>query len=1164
MTRIVLSISFLILFTSIGLAQEQLSNKRSKVIAVDSLPMVLDSLTILEESLVITDEQGNTVHENNYLLFRNELLWATDNGAKQIKVEYRVLPYALHNSNSNLDTSKIEIDRNGDYIGFDLSPYEKKEKLIDSKDLDYSGSFSRGISFGNNQNLVLNSSFEMALAGNLGDDVEILAAIRDDNLPLQPEGNTQQLQEFDRVFIQLKKGNAALIAGDYELGKPDSYFMNYFKKLKGATAENLFELSDKASLKTKASFAISRGKFVRENIIAQEGNQGPYRLEGADGERFIIILGGTEKVFLDGILLKRGLEEDYIIDYNRADILFTNKILITKDSRIIVEFEYVVQNYTRSLMAFNTEYKTEKMRAYFNLYSEQDGKISGAANDLDSLQKSILVNAGDNPDNAIDSTVLLLDEFNEFRVSYKAVDTTYFVGPQQFNPQILVYSTNRDSALIAANFIDVGPGNGDYIIDNSNAANGRVHRWVAPDPSTGSHNGNFSIGRKLIPPNKLAMYTAGVEYQLSKNSSILTEVALSNNDLNRFSTVDSGDDTGVAVFSQFKNTREFGKDTSWVLDTKIGYEFVQQNFKSLNPYRNAEFTRDWNISSLSTEKAMEQIGRGGFVLTKKKLGSLTYEFSGFLRASVYTGTKHFTRLNVRKNGFAVDLQGSLLNTDATDQSSTFFRPKADLSKTFKKLDSWKLGVYGEREKNDRYANNSDSLSANSFYYDLYKIYVESKQSDNFMIGANYRQRFDYAPIDKDFLQNTSTDEFNINGNWKQSKASNLRWNLSYRKLMIQDTSLTNLDPQETFLGRLEHSLSLFKGAIRSSTNYEIGSGQERKIEFQYLPVAPGEGLYTWIADLNGDSIPQLNEIEEAAFQSDADIIRLSIFTDDFIRTNNVSLNQSLRIDPRSLWYQKKGAKKFFSRFSSQSTLLINRKTKEADDVAAWNPFQINVADTTLVSTTSNIRNTLSFNKGDSKYDLNIGMFDQSNKVVLTSGFESRKNKEQFLRSRWNISKKISNINRAAYGRRSNDSEFFDNRDYNIEFFKLEPQLTFLFFKNFRAILSYKYQNSENTLPQGGEKAIIHDFNLETTFNQSSKTSFRTSVSYVKIDFDGIPNSSLEFAMLEGLRNGENFLWNFTFNRKIAKNIQMELNYEGRKTGMSNMVHVGRAQVRASF
>ena len=543
---------------------------------------------------------------------------------------------------------------------------------------------------------------------------------------------------------------------------------------------------------------------------------------------------------------------------------------------------------------------------------------------------------------------------------------------------------------------------------------------------------------------------------------------------------------------------------------------------------------------------------------------MSYEFSGFLRNSLYTGTKHFSRLNFKKRGFAVDVQGNLLNTDGTEERSTFFRPKADISKTFKQLDNWKLGVYGEREKNDRFSNTSDTLSQQSFYYDLYKVYLESKQNEDFTIGANYRQRYDYAPVNTGFIQNTIAEEFNINGNWRQSKASTLRWNLSYRNLTIADTTLTNLDPQETFLGRLEHSLSLFKGAIRSSTNYEIGSGQERKLEFQYLPVAPGEGVYTWIADLNGDSIPQINEIEEAVFQSDANIIRVSIFTDEFIRTNNVSLNQSLRIDPRSLWYQETGTKKFLSRFSTQSTLRIIRKTRQADEIDAWNPFQLNIADTSLVSATSAIRNTLFFNQGDSKYDIQLGMSDNQNKVVLTTGSESRLNIEQFLKTRWNITQKISNIISLTRGKRKNDSEFFDNRDYDIEFYRIEPQFTFLINRNFRNILTYKFQNSKNILPKGGEKAVIHDFKLETTFNQSSKTSFRTSFTFVQINFDGTANSSLEFAMLDGLRNGVNFLWDFSFDRRIAKNIQMVLSYEGRKSGVANIVHVGRAQVRATF
>lgn len=1133
-------------------------------IALDSLPMLLDTLTVLPESVEIKDDQGVLINKSDYVLIKNELYWASSNKPKRIQIDFSVLPYDLYKSFNHLDTTKIEIDNNGDYIGFDFSPYEPQSGLIDNKGLDYNGSFARGISFGNNQNLVLNSSFNLQLAGNLGDDVEILAAISDNNIPLQPEGNTQQLQEFDKIFIQLKKGKSSLTAGDYELSRPNSYFMNYFKKLKGATAENLWEINDKSSFQTKASVAIARGKFTRNNTVAQEGNQGPYRLEGGEGERFIIVLAGTEKVFLDGELLKRGLEEDYIIDYNRADVLFTNKRLITKDTRIIVEFEYAVQNYTRSLFAVNNEYKTDKLRLYLNVYSEQDGINSGGASDLDSLQKSILINAGDNPEFAVASGVDTLQEFNQFRVAYKMIDTTFMIGGFPQTEEILVYSTNKDSARFSANFLEKPFGDGDYIIDNSTAANGRIYRWVAPDPATGARNGNYIPGRNLIPPNKQALYTFGGEYQFSKNSSIITEVAISNNDLNRFSSFDDDDDTGIAVFSQFKNSKALGKKDIWILDTQIGYEFVQKDFKALNPYRNAEFTRDWNIRNLGNEKAREQIGKGGFTLTKKNFGSLSYEFSGFLRNDLYTGTKHFSRLNIKKNGFALDLQGNLLNTDATTERSTFFRPKADISKIFKKLDNWKLGVYGEREKNDRFANDSDTLSQQSFYYDLYKIYIESKQNEDFMVSANYRKRYDYAPVNTDFLQNTVAEEFNINGNWRQSKASALRWNLSYRKLAIADTLLTNLEAQETFLGRLEHSLSLFKGAIRSSTNYEIGSGQERKQEFQYLPVAPGEGVYTWIADLNGDSIPQINEIEEAVFQNEANIIRLSIFTDDFIRTNNVSLNQSLRIDPRSLWYQKKGTKKFFSRFSSQSTLRIVRKTRQADDIAAWNPFQLDIADTSLVSTTSAIRNTLFFNQGDSKYDIQLGMSNNQNKVVLTTGFESRLSTEQFFKTRWNITRKISNIVSFSRGNRSNDSEFFNNRDYDIEFYRIAPEFTFLVSKNFRNILSYKFQTSKNILPEGGETAIIHDFKLETTFNQSSKSSFRTSFSYVRINFNGMANSSLEFAMLEGLRNGENYLWDFSFDRRLGKNIQMVLSYEGRKSGVANIVHVGRAQVRATF
>ncbi len=1170
MNKILSCILFLLIAWGTSSAQTPLSNQRIQRVAIKDLPQALDSLTVIPNSLEVWTAAGARLDSSFYELKAEQLHWLGPPSKDSLELRFRVLPYDLDYTLSHLDTTRIELAPDGTYIGFDFRPYEEdEEKLIDFKGLNYNGSFARGVSFGNTQNLVLNSSFNLQLAGKLGNDVEILAAITDNNIPLQPEGNTQQLQEFDRIFIQLKRRNTSLIAGDYELARPNSHFMNYFKKLQGATFSHESDLGDNKRLSTKMSVAISRGKFARNIIQQQEGNQGPYQLQGAEGERFIIVEAGTEKIFIDGQIMIRGLDGDYIIDYNRAEIIFTNKRLITKDSRIIAEFEYSVQTYLRSLYAVNTEYQSDKMRLYFNLYSEQDSKTSGGARDLDSLERQILNDVGDDLSAAFAPGIDTLEEFSEFRISYKQVDTSFSIQGIPAGQTILVYTTNKDSARFTANFLEVGSGNGDYVIDGTTGANGRVFRWVAPDPNTGIRQGNYTPAIRLIAPNQLQLMTAGGEFQLSKNSYLKTELAFSHNDPNRFSSIGNDNNTGLALFTNFRDERQIGKtDNGWKLETEANYEMVQETFKALNPYRNAEFNRDWNISQVNNnsngpqQPALEHLGNGGMTIVKSGYGQLKYQFGGYVRQGLYNGTRHVALFQFKRNGYDVRLEGNWLFSDSERENTRFSRPRVELSKTFKQLNNWKIGFYGERERNQRQASTSDTLSNNSFYYDLYRIFLQSPENNGFRFGANYQQRYDYLPRQADFGQATVADEFNLNGGWQQGRNSRLGWNLTYRKLVITDNKLIDLDPQETFLGRIEHSLNLLKGVIRSNTNYELGSGQERKLEFQYLPVAAGEGVYTWVNDLNGDSIPQINEIEEAVFQNDANIVRVSLFTDEFIRTNNVEFNQSLRLEPRSIWYRKKGIKKFISRFSTQSTVRISRKTREAEGVSAWNPFQLAIADTSLVSITSGIRNTLFFNRSNPKYDLQFGQLDNRNKVVLTSGFESRTNQEYFFRARWNITQKFTTIINLAQGTKQNDSEFFDNRDFNIEFQKIEPQLSLLPSQNFRNIFNYKFQKSTNTL--GGETAVIQDFGMETTYNQSNKTSLRLDLSFVRIRYDGSANSSLEFAMLEGLRDGANYLWNVSLDRRLARNIQLNISYEGRRSGDNPTVHVGRAQVRASF
>ncbi len=1165
MRKLFPGILFWCLLATTAFAQrEGLSNLRTKAIIPAPPRQTLDSLTIIPNSVEIFKLPFGARLDTSFFTINNtDIIWNKPI-ENQLVIRYRVLPYNLGKTYVRLDTTQAQTTANGDII-ISYNPYsDRQESLIDFKGLDYNGSFARGISFGNNQDLVLNSNFNLQLAGEIGDGIEILAAITDENIPIQPEGNTRQLQEFDRIFIQLKKNNSSLIAGDYDLKRPNSYFMNYFKRLQGASVSNISQLG-KGTITTGGSVAISRGQFARNQIQQQEGNQGPYKLTGSQGEQFIIILSGTEKVWLDGQLLQRGIEDDYIIDYNTGEILFTNKRLITKDSRIIVEFEYSDQNYLRSFYAGNVEYKQDKLRLYANIFNQSDSRTSTGGQNLSDQQKRILAQAGDNPAQAIISSIDTL-AFTPTRVLYKirAIER-----PCGTIDTILIYSTDPDSAQYTARFSFVGANRGNYVLDNTQIANERVYRFVEPDPLTCQPRGEYAPVIQLLAPKQQQLITFGGEYQLGKNAGLQTELAISNNDQNRFSNLDSGDDTGIAAYTSFR--KGFKLDSLWRIDTDFGYEFVQQRFQPLNPYRNPEFLRDWSLANVqgvgNVARATEHLGRGGFTLKRAGLGQLQYIFSGFFRDSLYNGNRHFAQLQLKRKGWDFSTEGSLLLADALGEHNRFFRPRVSFSKTFQELNNWKIGIYSEREKNERIATASDTLNKSSFYYDLYRVFLESPVTEKFSFSTKYQQREDFAPFGNEFKKSTIANELNVNGTWNIQRTLQLAGNFTYRRLHLLNELLVKDVQQEseTFLGRTDVNFTFWKGVLRANNTYEIGSGQEPRVDFTYVKVRQGEGTHIWLDSLyNNDGVIQPNEMEIAPFPDIADYVRVSTFTNQYIRANYVNLNSSLLLTPKAVWFDKKGLRNFMSKFSTQSTLIINRKTLDNADISPWNPFQLDVADTSLVSVSSNIRNILFFNRANPKYDLQIGNSMLSNKFVQTSGFESRRNTEQFFRSRVNATKSISAQLNLTRGERLSDSQFFDNRDYNILSWQIEPQFTWLPSRDFRTIVSYKFQTDRNIFDDNPAEATQNNLSLEMTFNSGSNTSIRARSSFVNIDFEGTPNSPVGFAILNGLQPGKNFLWNLSLDRQLSRNLRLNLSYEGRKTGEARVVHVGRAQVAAVF
>src|SRR5690606_2108076 len=135
--------------------------------------------------------------------------------------------------------------------------------------------------------------------------------------------------------------------------------------------------------------------------------------------------------------LQRGQENDYIIDYNTGELTFTAKQLITKDKRIVAEFQYAERNYSRSLFFFVEEVQTKKARFYFNAYNEQDNKNKSLQQQLSQEQKNVLIAVGDSLNDAVYSGVVNVP-FNRSDVFYKKIDTLV----NGFQDSVFVYSTD--------------------------------------------------------------------------------------------------------------------------------------------------------------------------------------------------------------------------------------------------------------------------------------------------------------------------------------------------------------------------------------------------------------------------------------------------------------------------------------------------------------------------------------------------------------------------------------------------------------------------------------------------------------------------------------------------------------------------------------------------
>ncbi len=1154
-----IAIVFFTLLVSIATGQN-LSNLRSKPIPIYPDTVQIDTFSIAPGTFrLYTSDQLIDTSAYTLDFINSRLIWKKKSGAyKQLStdsvtVKYRAFSFLFskevtHKNKAIISTNSAQ--------PFYYTAKTREPELFRLSGLTRSGSISRGVSFGNNQDVFVNSSLNLQLSGKLTDDVEILAAITDENIPVQPEGNTQQLQDFDKVFIQISNPKNKLIAGDFDVTRPTGYFMNYFKRGQGAAFSSIidFDTTKQQLLKVGGALAVSKGKFARNTITVSEGNQGPYRLIGNNGETFIIVLAGTEKIYLDGQLLVRGFENDYTIDYNTAEITFTTKRIITKFSRVVTEFEYSDKNYARSLITVKTDYESRRLKLHMNVYSEQDSKNQALNIELDSAKKALLASVGDSIQDAFYPTADSV-AFNSSIVLYKLIDTVAASGTYS----IYVYSTNADSAYWQVNYSEVGFNRGDYI-QSSNSANGRVFTWV--EPLNGIPQGNYAPVSLLATPKQQQMINGGGEYILNAKNSVFFEGALSNYDVNLFSTLDKSNDAGYAGKLIYKNQIQLSADTlkGWRLNNVLNLEYTDKNFKPIERFRNVEFERDWNMGTTNIYDN-EKISSFQTTVSKPEVLSFTYQLKSYNKGTAYRGLMNSESTKLRWNKFDFISNASFLNSTGLSSRTNFFRHITELSRPVWKL---RVGLRENSERNKYFQINTDSLTPASYSFSEIEAFVNTLDSTKTKASFQVKQRIDQLPVGQEFRNSTKAQEMTLTTDFSSQPKHTLRTTTTYRNLQSADSTLVQIEPTKTLLNRLDHYVSLFKGILTATTYYEIGTGQERRQDYYYLEVPAGQGVYAYLGDYNLNGVKDLDEFAPAAFQSDAKFIRVFVPTSNYQITRSNRFSEVLTITPAGKSSSYQGKEKFINRFTDQLSVSLDKKTKDETLLSSLNPFSTDLNDTSLIANTASFRNTTYYNRNSAIYGFDFTIQEVRNKSLLSNGFESRLNRNRIFNIRWNLNREFLLSWNYENGEKINTSEYFSTRDFHIFSNAAEPKLSYQPGNSFRVSASYRYSDKKNTIGNEMEKAFLNKLNLESKFTSVNSGTITAKVSYVKVKFNAPQSSFLAYEMLEGFKPGENFIWNISVQRNLSSYMQLSLNYEGRKLQDSPVVHTGGVEFRAFF
>ena len=1046
--------------------------------------------------------------------------------------------------------------------------------------LQRSGSVTRGVTGGTNRDVGIESGLRMQLQGTLAQDVQVRAVLSDENTPLQPSGTTQRLNEFDRVFVEIDAPQGTAQLGDIDVTLAGSRYAQFNRMLQGAQLRSAV-VGPGVGLATGDATvvgAVTRGIYRTQDITPRDGVQGPYRLTGQNGESLIVVIAGSERVYLDGERLERGRSNDYTIDYVRGEITFTARRLVTDVRSITVEFQYTTTQFTRTLVAseahagFWTDAerpgRAPRVRLGATVIRQADGRDFSSAFNLSAQDSLRLQQAGDDRAVRRSAERVLFDPEAPY-IHYRR-DTVSLPSGAVDTIFVAVDTAPADEVpVFRVRFSRVGDNQGRYE-RVGRQQNGILYEYVGPG------EGAYEPTERLPQPTQQRLFDVQAAVDPLPGVTLFGEWARSLNDQNRLSSLDAADNRDEAYTAGLRVAPvplDVGRRSLGTLSADVQREQRGTHFVTFNPVRPLDFARTWNLerrgSGLTTALSNagdETTDEATLAWAWTERSRVSADVGRLTVGDAFESWRRGGRVQLSEPGVPrLDLRTTLVTSSdrLANTEGAWLRQQATIRQPV-----WRgrftPAVTLEHERRHQRTAGADSLLDPSFAFVRLRPGVQY-QTGPLEASASVAFRTEDEALDGR-LQDASTAWTVQSGvAWTPSRTFDVRADGSYRVRRFTDAFRIQEQRQgnETVLVQLESSARPLRQAVDLRFSYDAATERTPTLQEVFVRTGPELGQYVW-TDANGDGLQQVDEFVPETTPNEGQYVQSFVPSDSLASVARVETRTQLRLDPAQRWRSADARwKRWLARHTAETSVSIREenRTDTPSDVYLLNLARFRTPGLTLdgqlqVQQTVRLFDTVSRYGLEATWRQARGLSDRS------AGTET-----QFL-NRWELSgqwRPVPDWSLQARGVAETDrttSEAFDSRRFDIA--TREGRLTVGHRITPRVDLSASGSLARKRDAFGPRRALVWKVPLEATWSRAGRFRFRANVEAANIRLDGDAEGLAQFQLTDGRGPGRSWLWGVQGRYVLNEYLRATLSYDGRAPANAPVVHTFRTQLSASF